>query len=310
MILSCLLLIYSMAAFAQNQNETDSNAVQIVPLVQYENLSLTSQSVQSASGGLLINGSDFMLVGLYTKHVLKEPLRYGFPRRYHTMEALLDGRKGRHQYLGIFQSESDQPVSGGINTFQAGVVYGYEMIQKRNLSLVSGGGLAVGNFGIKTSDGKNWPLIPVPLIRLNYHSNWLHGKFEFLTSPNLSFTLAPAGRVRFMGDLRMNQLRDARDIVFECALAYRPYSSRGEQGDFVGLSVGTKNHNYGAFNLGNKGQKESLEVHYYSLFAALDVSLLKISTGYAFGGRSLYRETQKQKMGEGLYVSVQGMYPF
>ncbi|PLX93965.1 MAG: hypothetical protein C0619_03795 [Desulfuromonas sp.] len=223
---------------------------------------------------------------------------------------LLDGEKGRHQYLGIFKSESDQPVSGGINTYQTAAVYGYEVIDKPDLSLVLGGGIAVGNFGVETSDGENWPLIPVPLVRVNYHTDWLDTRFEFLTSPTLSFTMAPKSRMRLNGDFRMDQSRDSRDLIYEVALEYRPYSEQDKRGDFAGVSIGVKNDNYGAFNLGNEGEDETLEVHYNSIFAAVDVSVLKITAGYAFDGRALYRETQKQDLGEGLFLSVQAMCPF
>jgi hypothetical protein len=179
-----------------------------------------------------------------------------------------------------------------------------------NLSVVLGGGIAVGNFGIETDDGKNWPVIPVPLVRVNYHSDLLEARFEFLTAPNLTLSLTPGDGVRLTGDFRMDQLRDARDIIFEISLSYRPYSARKEQGDLAGLSIGFKNDNYGAFHLEDKDEDDEIEVHYYSLFAAIDVSVLKISGGYAFGGRSLYRETIKEDMGEGFLISAQCMFHF
>lgn len=307
---SLVALLYSITTYADISAEPESSKTQIVPLAQFENLNLTSQQIQSTSVGLLTQSESVMFIGLYTQHVFKNALLHDFPRRYHTIDTLLDAKRGRYQYLGIFKSQSDKPVSGGINTFQAGAVYGYELIKEPNMSLVLGGGIAVGNFGLTTSNGDNWPIIPVPLVRWNYHSNSVNAKFEFLTSPNLSFTLAPKGKVRLIGDFRMDQLRDARDLIFELALAYRPYSEKDKFGDFAGLSIGLKNDNYGAFKLGHKEEKESIEVHYYSLFTSVDISVLKVSAGYAFGGRSLYREKQKQDMGEGYFISVQGMYPF
>jgi len=309
-IFSCLLVMSAMPAFAEIQYEAKPKSVQIVPLAQFEHLSLTTQQIQSPGVGLLIKNEDLMFSGLYTQYVFEKPLQHGFPSRYQSIDMLLDVKKGRHQYLGIFKSASDQPVSGGINTYQAAAVYGYEMINKPHLSFMLGGGLAVGNFGIETSDGKNWPLVPVPLVRVNYHTDWLDTKFEFMTSPNLNFTLAPRGHVRLNGDFRMDQFRDERDLIYEVALEYRPYSEQDKLGDFAGVSLGIKNDNYGAFQLGNEADDESLEVHYKSLYAAVDVSVLKISAGYAFDGRALYREKLKQDMGEGYYVSVQAMYPF
>jgi len=309
-IIFILLVVYPIISFADNLNEPKPDDMQIVPLAQFENMILTSQHIESSSGGLLINSEDMMFIGLYTQHQFHEPLQYDFPNRYHTIDMLLDVKDGRDQYLGIFKSQSDKPVSGGINTFQAAAVYGYEMIDEPHLSVVLGGGIAVGNFGVKTPDGKNWPIIPVPLARVNYHGDWIDAKFEFLTSPNLSFTIAPKGHVRLTGDVRMDQMRDSRDIIYEVALAYRPYSVQDEMGDFVGVSLGIKNNNYGAFQLGHKDEKESIETHYKAVFVELDVSVLKLTAGYAFDGRSLYRETQKQDLGKGMYMSIQAMYPF
>jgi hypothetical protein len=309
-IFSCLFGLYAMTAFAGNNNDKKAEVVQIVPLVQFESLNLSSQQIRSNSAGFMINREDLMFTGVYTQHRFGEPLQHGFPRLYHSIDMLLDVKNERHQYLGIFKSASDQPVCGGINTYQAAAVYGYEMINRPNLSLVLGGGLAVGNFGVETSDGKNWPLIPVPLLRMNHHTDWLDTSFEFITSPNLSFILAPKGNVRLCGDFRMDQSRDARDLIYEVALSYHPYSEQDERGDFVGISIGFKNDNYGEFNLGNQGEDETLEVHYKSLFAAVDVSVLKFTAGYAFDGRALYRGTEKQDLGEGYYASVQAMYPF
>jgi hypothetical protein len=310
MMICCLLVMCAMPAIAESDNQGQPNGVQIVPLVQFEYLSLTSQQIESTGAGLLVSSENVMFTGLFTEHEFEEPLDYGFPSRYHSIDLLLDGKKGRHQYLGIFKSASNQPISGGINTYQAAAVYGYEMINKPHLSLVLGGGLAVGNFGVETEDGDNWPVIPVPLVRVNYHTEWLDTKFEFLTSPNLSFTMAPKDRLRLTGDLRMDQFRDARDLIYQVELAYRPGPEKDVFGDISGISIGFKNDNFGAFNLGHKDDKESIEVHYNALFATVDISVLKMTAGYAFDGRALYRETVKQDLKEGCYVAVQAMIPF
>ena len=222
---------------------------------------------------------------------------------------LTDGKKNRHQYLGILKSESDEPMYGGLRTFQAAAVYGYELLKSQNFSLALGGGLAVGSFGIERENGEPWPIIPVPLVRANYETNWMKFKFEFLTGPNFELVIGPKSHVRFITDLRMDQFRDSRDLVFESSLAYRFFSAESEMGDFAGISVGFKNDNYGEFNIG--GQKdEFFELHYYSFFGAIDISLLKLTAGYAFGGRELYKQEYKKDIGEGYFLSVQAMYQF
>ena len=53
-----------------------------------------------------------------------------------------------------------------------------------------------------------------------------------------------------------------------------------------------------------------MEVHYRSIYATVDLSVIEISAGYAFDGQALYREELKEDWGEGFFVSVQAMYAF
>jgi hypothetical protein len=304
-------------AFADENVKKAQNEINFIPLLKYDFLSLDSQSIHSPGGGLVVKSDDLMFVGLYLRHSVQEPLQYGYPSIYHTIDMLLDGRTGRHQYLGIFKSESDQPVYGGLKTFQTAGVYGYELVHGDSFSFVLGGGIAVGDFGIDLANGKPLPLIPVPLIRMKYCTDWIDSSFDFLTTPNLNFTIGPRSRIRLTGDLRMEQFREARDILFELTLAYRFFSHNHTMGDFAGISAGIKNDNYGAFNLHKNcgvidldGHDDALEVHYYAAFARIDISVLKITCGYAFGGRELYREEKTRDIGEGYFVSVEGLYQF
>lgn len=310
MLMLFILLMMATAAIAENHNREDKDEVKIIPVVQYDYLSLDSQSIQSPGAGIILQSKDVMFVGVYTRHTFGEELSYDYPDVYHTIDTLLDGKSDRHQYLGIFKSESDLPVAGGLHTFQAATVYGYEIIAGNRLSLVLGGGLAVSDFGIERDNGEPWPVIPVPLVRMNYSSEWIKAKFECITSPNLSFTLVPESRLRLTVDLRMDQTRDMRDLIFDFALAYRFFKPDHEMGDYAGISAGFKNDNYGAFCLKGKDGDESIEVHYYSVYGTVDLSLLKITGGYAFKGRELYLEKNKVDAGNGYYLSVQGLYQF
>ncbi len=304
-----IILTMSTAAFAEDSGERKTDETNFIPLVKYDYLSLDSQEIQSPGAGLVIKNDDVMFVGLYTRHSFTETPSDNYPDVYHSIDTLLDGKKNRHRYIGIFKSESDKPVAGGLNTFQAAAVYGYEVVHDGNFSLVLGGGLAASDFGIDRPNGEPWPVIPVPLIRMLYSSDLVDSKFEFLTSPNFSFTLGPKSQIRFTGDFRMDQLRDKRDIIFECSLGYRFLPADHEMGDFAGVALGFKNDNYGAF-VPAEGDDEALEIHYYSVFGVIDLTILKISAGYAFGGRELYRDDKKNDLGDGYFVSVQGLYQF
>ncbi len=269
---------------------------QVLPLLSYDYLSLDDQSIHSPGTGLMVAGENAMAIGLYTLHSMEKAPSDAYPTVYHSLEFVLDGHKGRHTYLAVFKSESDKPVYGGLNTFQSAAVYGYRLLDGTRLSLVLGGGLAVSDFGIEGANGEPWPLIPVPLIRMNYSSRWLESSFEFLTGPNFGFTLAPEKQIRFTGDFRMDQFRDIRDLIFESALHYRFFPADHPMGDLAGVSIGFKNDVY-AFALA--GEEEPLEIQYYSVFGTIDLTLLKISGGYTF--------TEGNDK-NGLHLSLQGMY--
>ncbi|MBI4652435.1 hypothetical protein HY745_14405 [Candidatus Desantisbacteria bacterium] len=304
-----LIVLYPVVAYCDSSEDVKQNNHLSVPLVQYDDMNLTSHRIQSTSAGLLLNREDVKFTGIYTQHEFNKSLSYDFPNMYHSIDTLLEVKNGRNQYIVILKSDSDQPISGGLSTLQAGAVYGKKLINNSRLSLVLGGGIAIGDFGIEVSDGEPWPVIPVPLVRMNYHPNLLDLNFEFLTSPNLNFTIAPKKRIRFTGDFRIDQMRDSRDIIFETNLVYRIFNDNHKLGDFAGVSIGFKNDNVGPFALENKDKEETVEVHYYSVFVTIDLSIIKLSVGRAFDGRLLYREDIKQDIGEGNFISVQGMIP-
>jgi len=312
-----IFLLVTASSFAKENGNRENNGVNYIPLLKYDYLSLDSQSIHSPGAGLVVQSDDVLFVGLYSRHSIEDPPSFDYPDVYHTIDMLLDGKKNRHQYLGLFKSESDRPVYGGLKTFQGGLFYGYDLLSRGNASLILGGGLAIGDFGIDLANGKPLPVLPIPLIRAKYSSSWIAADFDFLTTPNLNITIGPKSRFRFTGDFRMEQFRDSRDILFECAVGYRFFSDSDPMGDFAGVSLGIKNDNYGAFNLHDNncilnfnGKHESLEIHYYALFASIDLSLLKITGGYAFGGRELYQEEDIRNTGDGWFVSVEGLYQF
>jgi hypothetical protein len=279
---------------------------QAVPLAQYQLISLQSQTVHSPGAGVIVAGESLVLVGLYSRHWFGQDLKFGYPDAYHSIQLMADGRVERHHYLGFLRSDADRPVAGGLHTFQAAAVYGYEVMKLSGFSLVLGGGLAVGEFGIETPDGDPWPVIPVPLIRAGWESRLVNANLDFITGPNLSMTLAPQSRLRATVDARIDQLRDERDFIFETALVYRFFAPDHRLGDWVGVAVGLKNE---AYEFAREIKDESLELQYYALFGTVDVTLLTLSGGYAFDSRVRYRESVSRTAGDGWFVSVNALYP-
>lgn len=279
----------------------------VYPLVKYDYASLGSQGLHSPALGFMRTSNDTMFFGIYTLHTFTEPLRSDYPELYHSADLLYDGGKGKHRFLYLFKSEAEEPVIGGFNSFQTAAVYGYRLVDTPKTSLVLGGGLAVSDFGIELEDGGTWPLIPVPLIRFTHDSRLLSASFDFITGPNLSLTLWPESRVRVKGDFRMDQFRDIQDLVFEFALLYRFFEKDHPTGDFAGIEAGVKNEAYG---FAVSGKEDPVEVNYYSVFGALDLTLLKLSGGYVFQSRERYSDDDTESLGDGYFLSLEALYQF
>lgn len=302
MALRAALLLFAAAPAAW----TDSGFL-VIPLARYELLSLESQTLHSPGTGVVVAGENLVCVGMYTRHMFGQDLKLDYPDTYHSIELVADGRSERHRYLAAFQSRADLPGAGGVRTFQAVTVYGYEVVQEPRFSLVLGGGLGINDFGIEMARGSPWPLLPVPLIRAAWESPLVNADLEFITGPNLTITLAPQSRLHATADARLDQLRDPRDLFFEGALVYRFLTPEHPLGDLASFAVGFKSDTY-AF--AREQKKESIELHYYALFATVDLALLKLSGGYAFDSRLRYRERISEPAGNGWFISVNVLYPF
>lgn len=283
------------------QTATAIESNQVVALANYELLTLEEQTVHRAGGGAVVLRGDDTIVGLYSRSRFSRDRVFDHPAVYDAVDLVYDGRSDRRQVLLMFKSESDRPVAGGWATFQAASVFGYEVVARPRVSLVVGAGLALGDFGIELEPGTVWPLIPVPFARATFQSRLVSASFDFITGPNLNLTLAPERPTQLSADLRIDQYRDARDLIFEVAVSHR----------FV--AVGLKNDTLG-FVPGNPDRRSDetspVEVHYLAAFGTLDFGILQLNGGYAFAGRQRYGESATAGWGDGSFVSIQAMLPF
>jgi hypothetical protein len=232
----------------------------------------------------------------------------GYSRTFHQIDFLFDGRNERHQFLGIFQSAADKPLAGGFHTFQAGAGWGYEIVRRPEVSLILGAVLGLSDFDLDLPNGKPWPLLPLPLIRFGIDTHWLDLSFDFLTGPNLSFTLAPERRIRFTGDMRMDYYRSLGDLICEYTLWYRFFSPEHEMGDFAGIGVGLKNDSLDFAISGDRDK--TLELQHTGVFAVLDFTVVKLTGTYILDNRLLVDGAQRDKQGRGFHLSAQALYRF
>jgi hypothetical protein len=148
----------------------------------------------------------------------------------------------------------------------------------------------------------------LPLVRFGLDARWLDLTFDFLAGPNLSFTLAPESRIRFTAAMRMDHYRSIEDLLGEYTLWYRFFPPEHKLGDFAGLGLGLKNESLD-FAL-SEGRDKKLELQNTSVFAVLDLTVVKLSGGYILDSRLLVDGEKTERHDRGFYLSLQAMYRF
>ncbi|MDR1072442.1 MAG: hypothetical protein LBL45_02050 [Treponema sp.] len=249
---------------------------------------------------LSVERNSLLVLGLFQQYLMSKENRGGYSNFYHNINMLMERRIWRHFVLGLFTSDSDKPLYGGLHTFQTGAGYGYELLRNENLSLILGAGLGVGDFGVEFADGKTWPVIPIPLIRFESGTSSLEAQFEFLKDMALEFTLFPQNKIRLAASLDIDILgyKHIRDLHYEAALWYRLFDKNSKLGDFAGIGVGIKN-SADDFDLGEKDK--SYEINRHSFYGVCDLSFLRISAGYLFMGREIYDKDMVKNIGSGFF---------
>lgn len=303
-----VLLAVTSTSVAQNDSTRDEEpTTQTLALFGYDHLSLDDLAIRSPSLGLAIIQPDRNVVGLYTRHQVTGAEAPEYSDTYHSLDLMLEAQRERHHYLGIFNSTSDQPVRGGLSTYMAGAFYGYEFIESDRFSLIAGGGLAIGDFGITTRSGDVWPIIPLPILRLHYRSPLLSATTDIIGSPAFSAVLGPNHHWRLITEARVSELNSARDVIFDLSANYRFFLEDHPYGDFAGIALGVKNDGY-AFQLSE--DKGTYEVDYLAGYARVDLSFLTLTGGYVVSGREHLNDAEPVTRDDGYFVSLQGMYQF
>jgi hypothetical protein len=305
------------AVYGQETEKKNDPFVFFIP-ISYDLLLLEEQTVHSPAGGVgfLVGKQDlpfnrierrFTGLAAYQPFIFTEEFPE-VPKMLHQIGGMFDARVKRHQILAIFQANSDIPVFGGINTFQFGAGYGYEIIRRPKVSLILGAVLGVRDFGITLPSGDPWLLMPLPLIRFGVDTRWFTASFDFITGPVFNFTIAPKERIRFTGDMRMETYRSIADLNGEFTLWYRLFKPDYKLGDFAGIGVGFKNDVTG-FDLSAGIQAKTFELQRSSVFATIDLSILKIQGGWVINSNYLLDGKKTGSPGNGFFLSVQGMIP-
>ncbi|MDR0761018.1 MAG: hypothetical protein LBF74_13085 [Treponema sp.] len=317
-VVFCALPGISLFCDEPNQNEPKRDLF-FIPMASYDYLSLGVQRVHSPGLGLgIIKGEQdapfdevgkrFLLAVQYKPFLFQGDPAPSVPRNLHSTRFFFDGRRERHQFLAVLNAASDKPVAGGLQTFRAGLGWGYEVLRSPRLSLILGGMAGLGGLGITQPNGEPFPALPLPLVRFKFKTGWFDTSFDFIGDPSINFTIAPGRRIRFTGNMRMGSYRSIEDLIGEGVLWYRFFPAAHPLGDLAGIGLGFTNESLG-FKLSSGGDK-TFEIQYTGIFGVLDLTLIQVKGGYALNSREFHGDAKQNHAGGGWFISVQGMYRF
>jgi hypothetical protein len=302
-----VLIFISSACFSEDAKADFA----IIPQLGYEYLNLEGQQFHAPEEGLIVMHGDeqnLLLVRVSAKqYFMGQENQTGYKGPYHDDTLMFVRKIKRHQFMALLDTGSNEPVYGGLRTFEAGIGYEYELLRNNRHSLTLGGALAVTDTGIEYGEGKTWPVMLYPVIQYEFNSQFFDLEFEFITDPELSFTLLPKEKIRLSASFGIDEFEGWRDFLFDCTLWFRFFDENSARGDFAGLGLGVKNSSIG-FDFGKKDT--SYELQYYTAYGILDMSFLQIIGGYAFEGIETFDEDLRKDAGGGFFVSVQLMYSF
>jgi hypothetical protein len=307
------IVLYTANIFAEDNR--------IIPILNYEFFSVERQKYHLPGGGGLIflkgnyssaweEKPDNLMIGLFYKPFILKEIMAGYSELYHDFDFIVEKKIDSHLFQGIFSTFSDKPIYGGFQTIYTSIGYGYELIRRENLNFTLGFALGVGDFGINMPNGNIWPVLPMPIIRLNFESSTINFSLDF---PEFKLVFLPESKIRMTGTGHMDiyKFHDIHDFKFNSILWYRFFDKDFTAGDFLGIGLGIQNigQNDGTdFILGEKPRK--YDMNYYSVFGILDAGLLKISSGYIFYSREVYDASNSKPTGKGWFISVQALYQF
>ena len=308
-----VLILITVLSFAE---ETEGKDVHIVPILNYEFVSLEHQKYHLPGGGLiLLKGNqtptweeepDSLMIGALYKAALISEVPPNYPNLFHSVELIGEWRKKRHFVQALISSYSDKPLYGGMHTSYSQIGYGYQLLRNENIRLTLGAALGLSDFGFDLPNGGTWPLLPSPIVEFAFYSPIVNVMFNW---PELKVIIGSESRIRLTNTVRLDiwKFHDVHDMLFDSILWYRFFDKDFAYGDFAGIGVGIKN---GGIDFTLSEKWKYYDNHYYSVFAILDASLLTVSGGYIFYSREFYEENISKPTGRGWFISAQILWQF
>jgi len=313
-----LLMMLFCAAWALSGQEMEpaKDPFMLFAPVSYDYARLKEQTLHSPSAGIgFMLGKQgvpfneverrFLGIAQHQMLIFTETLQNNLLKQFHGISAMLDGRIKQHRILAMFQTSSDKPMSG-LNTFNIGAGWGYEVIRRPHVSLILGACLMVGDLNIM---GISSPILPMPFFRLGLDTKWFVSSLEYVGDAHFAFIVAPKERIRFTADMWMNTYSSIADVNCNFTLWYRLFTADHKMGDFAGIGAGFKNEVLG-FNLSNEYMADTFGLQKASVFAAIELfSAIQIQGGWVIDSNYMIDGKKAGSAGNGFFLSISGMIP-
>lgn len=304
-----LMLAIFMLALALIAVQVRADDTQWIPLAHHEHLKFDAQSVQVNGLGLVVQADDDVFVAMLNHQNVRGLSNESVPANKNSLELVADIKTRRHQYLAVLKGEFEQFSKMELGDFQVGGAYGYQWLTQPQFSVVLGAGLFVAGHSAQGEES-GLALMPIPLIRINHQSDWVAAQFEFLGSPSIAATLAPKQKLRIKLNANMDQIGSWDDLAHDVAIAYRPFAQTSAIDDFAELAVGFKRDAFATLDGKSGNEFSQRKLQYHAIYSELDLSLLKLTAGFAYEGQMRNADKTEAQLAEGFYFSVQGMYAF
>lgn len=266
--------------------------------------SVNLQYIRVKTPGVESHQPDAVVIsGGYSQNYFTAGLGPDSVKRLHNISLMGNLSFGKNSFVGMLSSGGEVPFSS-INTVSGALMYMRQLVDNEHIAFSLGGGIMVGDFGIKIKDF-NIYVLPLPVFNFSYTNDYFYGSIGMTGMPGINITLFPKAMFRLNGMLSTAGFKSARDIIFDCSLAYYPLLKTSAK-DFLSFSAGVSN-SVTSYKLKDK---KSYGYQFYSVYGQINASLVNLKAGYNFDGKKLTDGEAVGDMYKGLFASVQAMYMF
>ena len=218
---------------------------------------------------------------------------------------------GKDKNSGMFMVMSNgEELFTSLKTTTCIGMYNHQFLDTEEQSFSFGGGIIVHEMYIKQWDFTLYA-IPLPVFKYDYKNDVFATTIAVQGLPRASITLFPKSKFRFNGEFSMLGFDSARDIGFDCALAYHPLANNDTENsekskDFLSFSAGIMNSKS---TVVLKDEKE-YSFQYYTVYGEVDAMIAKVRCGYNFDGKKFIEDDDCGDLQKGLFATIQVMFMF